>query len=63
MAKLVAYDPDQHRAELRRLLTAYLEEGTVALRAAGIDEDVAATVDSDLAHTDQFQPTHDEALA
>jgi GNAT superfamily N-acetyltransferase len=62
MAELVSYAQDQHRDDLRRLLTAYREEGVSALRAAGVEEGVALTVDSDLARLDRFQPPHGQLL-
>ena len=56
MAQLVDYDPNQHLDDLRRLLTAYLEEGSISLKEAGLEEDVPAVVADDLAHPERFRP-------
>jgi GNAT superfamily N-acetyltransferase len=64
MAELTEYDPAQHAAALERLLTAYLEEGLVSLRAAGLDEvdEVPTIVADDLARPDRFRPPHGARL-
>jgi GNAT superfamily N-acetyltransferase len=64
MAELIEYDPAQHAAALERLLTAYLEEGLVSLRAAGLDEvdEVPTIVANDLAHPERFQDPHGARL-
>ena len=56
MARLVQYDPGSHADDLRRLITAYLEEGAIPLGEAGVSEDIPGIVEDDLAHADQFIP-------
>ena len=41
MAELVAFVPDAHEADLREVLTAYLEEGAARLeQAVGVEQDI-----------------------
>jgi GNAT superfamily N-acetyltransferase len=56
MTEFIAYDPKQHTESLRQLLTAYLEEGSISLKEAGIEEDITAVVEDDLTHVEQFAP-------
>jgi GNAT superfamily N-acetyltransferase len=56
--QLIAYDPNQHRDELERLLTAYLSESAVVLQEIGFEADVAAYVADDLGHPERFRPPH-----
>lgn len=56
MAYLTYFETGQDEDALRELLTAYLEEGSVALAEAGLAEDIPAIVADDLANIDKFQP-------
>jgi GNAT superfamily N-acetyltransferase len=61
MVAFIDYDA-AHEAALRALWTAYLEEGAVPLREAGLEEDVAAVVTADLADIGQFRPADGRVL-
>ena len=57
MAELVPFALEAHEADLREVLTAYLEEGAARLeRAFGIEQDIPAAVDGVMAHLGQFAP-------
>src|SRR5215212_10149592 len=55
MAEMVAFVPGTHEADLRALLTAYLEEGTAGLKQAfDFEQDIPAAVDGMMGHLAQF---------
>jgi GNAT superfamily N-acetyltransferase len=57
MAELVTFVPDTHEADLRALLTAYLEEGATGLKQAfDFEQDIPAAVDGMMGHLAQFAP-------
>ena len=57
MAELVAFVPDAHEADLREVLTAYLEEGAARLeRAFGFEQDIPAAVVAVMGQLWQFAP-------
>src|SRR5918998_3616195 len=57
MAELVAFLPGTHEADLREVLTAYLEEGAARLeRAFGFEQDIPAAVEYVMRHLNQFAP-------
>ena len=57
MAELVAFVSGTHEADLREVLTAYLEEGAARLeRAFGFEQDVPAAVEYLMRHLNQFAP-------
>jgi GNAT superfamily N-acetyltransferase len=57
MAELVAFVSGTHEADLREVLTAYLEEGAARLeRAFGFEQDIPAAVEYVMRHLDQFAP-------
>jgi GNAT superfamily N-acetyltransferase len=62
MAEIIDYVPKQHMESLRRLLTAYLEEGSNSLKEASLEEDIPAVVEDDLAHTERFAPPNGRFL-
>ena len=57
MAELVTFVPGTREAELREVLTAYLEEGAVRLeRAFGFQQDIPAAIEHVMRHLIQFAP-------
>ena len=57
MAELVAFASEAHEADLRAVLTEYLEEGAARLEQAfGIEQDIPAAVDGVMYHLGQFAP-------
>ncbi len=57
MAELVAFLPGTHEADLREVLTAYLEEGAARLeRAFGFQQDIPTAVEYVMRHLNQFAP-------
>jgi GNAT superfamily N-acetyltransferase len=57
MAEMVAFVPGTHEADLRALLTAYLEEGAAGLKQAfDFEQDIPAAVDGMMGHLAQFAP-------
>jgi GNAT superfamily N-acetyltransferase len=57
MAELVPFASDVHEADLREVLTAYLEEGAARLEQAfGIEQDVPTAVAHVMQHLAQFAP-------
>jgi GNAT superfamily N-acetyltransferase len=57
MAELVPFVPDTHEADLRALLTAYLEEGAAGLKQTfDFEQDIPAAVDDMMGHLTQFAP-------
>jgi GNAT superfamily N-acetyltransferase len=57
MAELVAFLPGMHEADLREVLTAYLEEGAARLeRAFGFEQDIPAAAEYVMRHLNQFAP-------
>jgi GNAT superfamily N-acetyltransferase len=62
MTELIDFDGDRHHDELRRLLTAYLEEAVPALMEVGIKEDIPGIVSDDLAHPEKFSPPNGRRL-
>jgi hypothetical protein len=57
MAELVAFVSGTHEADLREVLTAYLEEGAARLeRAFGFEQDVPAAVEYLMRQLNQFAP-------
>jgi len=63
MAELVPFVPRTHEADLRGVLTAYIEEGAARLeRAFGITQDIPAAVDDVMHHVKQFTPPAGQLL-
>jgi GNAT superfamily N-acetyltransferase len=57
MTELVAFVSGTHEADLREVLTAYLEEGAARLeRAFGFEHDFPAAVEYVMRHLNQFAP-------
>ena len=57
MAELISFVPGTHEADLREVLTDYLEEGAARLeRAFGFEQDVPAVVEYVMRHLNQFTP-------
>ena len=57
MAELILFLPGTHEADLREVLTAYLEEGAARLeRAFGVTQDIPAAAEYVMRHLNQFAP-------
>jgi hypothetical protein len=57
LAEMVAFVPGTHEADLRALLTAYLEEGAAGLKQAfDFEQDIPTAVDGMMGHLAQFAP-------